>query len=213
MGILDKTLQTMTQQDIVQLIQQQIAINVPWIPEGLLTLDNADIPIVGPPSGTVGQNQALVWDSDTAAWIASDSVNVALTVPDGSIGDSKLTDMSASKLTAGVIDAAVIAMQTAGSGVRVVLDTTGITLFAADGVTQVVSLPTDSTKSPTFAGTVTTGGLTVQGGMVMQGTTNIMDKGSCAHVERASCGSRTSLRLCSSMRLNFCRAFSVVRSP
>jgi hypothetical protein len=63
------------------------------------------------------------------------------------------------------------------TGQRVVIDPTGITLFSSAG-DQLVLIPTDSTKSPTFSGNVITGGLVVTGGAVIQGSNNVMDKGS-----------------------------------
>ena len=177
MSLLNPTLDQMSQSDIVQLIQQQIALQIPAIPTGVLNLSDSDVPITISPvtSAQVAQNQAIVWDSDTQAWVASDSVNVALTVPDGSIGDSKLTDMSASKLTAGVIDASVIAMQTAGSGVRLVLDTTGLNMYgpAVGGVyPTTVHIPSDGSTS-TFSGQINAGALSVSTGAVINGASGL----------------------------------------
>lgn len=67
-------------------------------------------------------------------------------------------------------------MQTASEGQRVELSPAGIKLYASDN-SELVDIPTDPDKSPTFRGDVVTGALTVLGNMVMQGATNVMDKG------------------------------------
>lgn len=93
--------------------------------------------------------------------------------------------VSAEKILAGSITTDRLAaimiltnlLATATEGQRVEIGPSGITLYAPDGA-ELVSIPTDPTKSPTFRGDVVTGGLTVLGNMVIQGASNIMDKGS-----------------------------------
>jgi hypothetical protein len=67
-------------------------------------------------------------------------------------------------------------IETADEGQRVEIGPSGVKLFAPDN-TELVDIPTDPTKSPTFRGNLVSGALTVLGNMIMQGSTNVMDKG------------------------------------
>jgi hypothetical protein len=171
-GFLDRKLSDLSEADLVRMIQREVSNQVPAIPTGVLSLSDQAVPVTIP-AGTSAAGQAIVWDADVAAWVASDSVNSALTVPDGSIGDSKLVAMSASKLTAGVIDASVIALQTASSGVRLAIDINGLTGFDTNGLVT-VQIPTDGITATTFNGQVNATAIGVATSLTVNGSSGVL---------------------------------------
>jgi len=119
-------------------------------------------------------------------------------VMDGNV--TTITNLDAGKITTGTLAAARIAagsitadrlagtltfsnvFQTSAPGTqRVVIDGTAVTggifLFDSSGNT-LISLPLDPAMSATFKGNIQTGSITITGNLTIQGTTNIMDKGS-----------------------------------
>jgi hypothetical protein len=101
------------------------------------------------------------------------------TTPEIAVGSITADQIAVNSVTADRLAATLLLanlIQTASEGQRVEMSPDGIRLYAPDN-TELVSIPTDPTKSPTFRGDIVTGGLTVLGNMLMQGATNFMDKG------------------------------------
>ena len=115
----------------------------------------------GPPGATASGAPVQVTGPDIAAG--------AVTADKIVVDELLAAQISSLLLVAGTIE-------TADAGQRVVIDASGIHLYAADD-TELVSIPTDEKKDPTFKGNITTGGLTVTDSMLIQGPSNQMDKG------------------------------------
>lgn len=121
-------------------------------------------------------------------------------ITDATITDAKIGSVSAGKITAGTLSANIVlgaAIQTAATGARVVLDTTGLKVFNAAG-SNIIKLPSDGSTA-TFQGNIASGSVitspVISGGVIV-GTT----------IETASSGSRVVL---SAGNFNQVQLFSV----
>jgi len=86
--------------------------------------------------------------------------------------------ITADRLASALLFTNTLYVPTNDSGTqRVEIKTSGIFLYDASG-NELVVIPTDSGRDPSFTGNVVTGGLTVTGNMQIQGLTNAMQKGS-----------------------------------
>jgi hypothetical protein len=122
-------------------------------------------------AGTITATTLDATNSIDAGAINAGTIDVANRINAGTIGADKLS---------ATLTFSNVFQTTAASGVqKVVIDGTAGTggVFLYDNTGQViVSLPLAGT--PSFTGTITTGGITITGNLLIQGTTNVMDKGS-----------------------------------
>jgi hypothetical protein len=105
------------------------------------------------------------------------------------VGDLAANSVTANQVAANSIYAGSLqdfltistTIETASSGQRVIIDSAGIRLIGGDGSTVLVNLNANATSdSVAFqaSGQATLNQTTIQGNLTVQGTTNVMDKGS-----------------------------------
>jgi hypothetical protein len=118
-------------------------------------------------------------DGAAAAGIEASGSPAQVTGPDIAVEAVTADKIVANSITADQIASVTDVsgtFETATEGQRVVFDPSGIHLYDADG-NELVSIPTDDSKSPTFRGDIITDALTVLDRMLIQGADNEMDKG------------------------------------
>jgi hypothetical protein len=138
--------------------------------------------VLDPTGATTYYVKIVAVDADGSAAASSQASGAPrqITGPDIAVGAVTAREVLTNALTADRLASTLLLsnlIQTASEGQRVEISPGGITLFASDG-SELVSIPTDPDKSPTFRGDVVTGGLQVLGNMLIQGADNVMDKGS-----------------------------------
>jgi len=100
----------------------------------------------------------------------------------------------ADQITAGSLNSSVVVsgqIQTATGGRRVVLDNTGVHLFASDGVTAMVDLPTAANAVSKFSGSLQATDAVVTDGLDMRGVKNRVSAGGVLALQSQLGGSNT----------------------
>lgn len=174
MGILDRPSSGLTVADIRRLITLEVQRQTPAIPAGVLALADDDNPLIPPPTSTITDGQAIIFNASTGGWQVG-----SLGVIDGSVTNAQIESVSGSKITAGTLSALLTLtgrLATASTGQRVEIDSGGVRAYDSSGA-NTVNIPADGSTA-TFTGDLVTGNLQVNGGLVIDGLTNVMNKGS-----------------------------------